>query len=279
MPTRVNQRRPYSGFDKVFGRRTSNQAFPAVEVHGDGGFGLAVSGQFRGSNNLSDRYELMWRAGERGHPCINADMASGTEATREPADPNFEVLGTNSTSALSTFNAAGGITFTTAATSGDQMILAPHLDTAQSAWAQTTWSTAKQLVWQALISSPATITSNVYWAGLKLTNTSVVATDDDQCFFRYAAATASGKWQCVYSIAGTDVTVTTDITVAASTKYYLRIELDSARVPYFYINGVLVATGTALTSGGLIPYIGVQTATTAARALNIYGQSISQTAV
>ena len=48
--------------------------------------------------------------------------------------------------------------------------------------------------------------------------------------------------------------------MVASTFYHLRITMDSSRVPRYYINGVLVETGSALTNtlDTLIPYIGVQ---------------------
>ena len=135
-------------------------------------------------SQLAGRYELRWVAGQRGKPSINADILSTTEAVREIADPDFEVLGTNGTSALSTKYAEGGITFTTATADNDQMILVPHLDANQSNWTGVTWGTDKQVEWECEITIPV-LTALTVWAGLKLTNTSVVATDDDQAFFRY----------------------------------------------------------------------------------------------
>lgn len=222
----------------------------------------------------SERYELKWSAGEDGHPGINADLASGTEATREPVSRSFEVLGTNGTSALSTYYAEGGITFTTAGANDDQMILLPHLDTKQTAWSQVTWGTDKQTEWACNISTAASVALVTLWAGLKLTNTSVVATDNDQAFFR---VTAAGNWSAIYSIGGTDTTVDTGVAVAASTKYRLGIAIDSSRIARFYINDELVATSTALTDAtDLIPYIGVHANTGSAKAMNIHFQSISR---
>jgi hypothetical protein len=240
---------------------------------------LALSGDYTltGFNALSSRYELSWTAGRQGKPGINADIQNAAEATRMVADPQFEVLGTNGTSALSTYYAEGGITFTTAGADNDQMILVPHLDTNQSAWEQVTWGTDQETVWECALRTTATITSMTIWAGLKLTNTSVTATDNDQAFFRYAAATNSGKWQAIHSIGGTDTATDTDITVAASTTYRLRVAIDSSRIARFYINGTLVSTSTALTDAtDLKPYIGVQANTGAARAVNIIGQAISR---
>ena len=231
----------------------------------------------------SERYELYWVAGSQGHPGLNADLASGTEATREPVDRNFEVLGVNMTSALSTYYAEGGITLTTAGADGDEAILLPHLDTKQSGWAQTTWGTDRQVEWEAHLQSGANITNAITWAGLKLTNTEVLATDADQVFFRYEDDVSSGALIAVYSIGGTDTSVNTGITWAVSTKYRLRIAIDSSRIARFYVGiaggaMTLVATSTALTDAiDLIPYIGVAAdGAAAAKAITVFHQSISR---
>lgn len=231
------------------------------------------------SNNLlSARFELKWIAGQRGKPGINADMASGTEATREIADPDFELLGTNAVSTTSAYYAEGGIVLTSTTGATDSVILLPHLDTSQTAWANITWGTDKQTEWECFIGTDATITNEVIWAGLKLTNTDVTATDADQVFFRYAPATNSGKWQAIYSIGGTDTETDAGVTVAVSTNYHLKVTIDSSRIARMYINGVLVNTSTALTNTtDFIPYIGVLNSTGAAHAVRVFGQSISRT--
>lgn len=229
-----------------------------------------------GFNRISPRFELKWVAGQRGKPSLNADIQNAAEGTRMIADPDFEILGTNSTSALSTFYAEGGILLTTAGADHDQMIVLPHLDANQSAWTQVTWGTDQEAQWECELKSHATITTVVYWAGLKLTNTSVTATDNEQAFFRFQPS-VSANWQAIYSIGGVDTAVDTGVVVAASTTYHLRVQIDSSRIAKFYINGVLVATSTALTAGDLIPYIGVQAeGVGAARALYVRGQSISR---
>lgn len=230
----------------------------------------------RGFNALSTRYELRWIAGARGKPGINADILDTTEATREIADPDFEVLGTNAVSSTTAIGTAGGVVFTTTTGSADQVILVGHLDANQSAWGTVLWPTSKEIVWECLIATPATITTMTIWAGLKLTNTSTTATDNEQAFFRFQPSVNSGEWQAIYSIGGVDTEGDTNIAVTASTAYHLKITVDSSRVARFYINGALVGTSTALTSGNLIPYIGVETGTTAARSLTIYGQSMSR---
>lgn len=231
------------------------------------------------SGVVSERYALSWIAGARGKPGINADIQSATEAVREIADPMFEVLGTNGVSASTAINAEGGVTLTTAGASADQVIIAPHLDASQTGWSAVTWGTDKRTEWECRIRTGASIADAVIWAGLKLTNTSVTATDAEQAFFRFATATNSGKFQAVYSIGGTDVEADTGVTVAVSTAYHLRIAIDASRIPRFYVNGALVATGTALTDAtDLIPYIGVQASAAAAKVLVVQGQAISRIA-
>lgn len=228
---------------------------------------------------ITSRYALRWTAGQRGKPGVNGDILSATEATREIADPDFELLGTNAVSGSSAFAAEGGIRLTTAGASADQVILAPHLDANQSAWTQVTWGTDKATEWECRIVTGASIADAIIWAGLKLTNTPVVATDNDQAFFRYEAGVNDGEWQAVSSIGGTDTAADTGVVVAVSTAYHLRIAIDAARIARFYVNGVLVATTTALTNAvDLIPYIGVQSAAVAAKVLDVQGQAISRNA-
>lgn len=226
---------------------------------------------------LSRRFELKWVAGQRGKPAINADIQDTAEATRMIADPDFEILGTNAVSSCSAFNAEGGVKYTTTTGANDQVIQAPHLDANQSAWKQITWGTDQETAWEAHIKTGSAITLTTIWAGLKLTNTSVSATDDDQVFFRYDSATNSGKWQVIASIGGTDVTTDTGITVVLSTEYHLRITIDSSRIARCYVNGQLVYTSGALTDAvDLIPYIGVQTTTTAAKHIIAFGEAIGR---
>ena len=55
---------------------------------------------------------------------------------------NFEVLGTNMTTALATRNATvAAVTLTTAGADEDQAILCPHLDSGQAAWTGVKWGT------------------------------------------------------------------------------------------------------------------------------------------
>lgn len=227
------------------------------------------------------RYRLEWTAGQRGKPSLNADIQNAAEATREIADPDFEVLGTNASSDDVTFYAEGGILVETDGADGDEVIVLPHLDANQSAWAQVTWGTDRELVWECFIGSTANVTNAIIWAGLKLTNTEVVATDNDQVFFRYEDDVNSGEWQAIESIGGTDTATDTNVAAAINTRYHLQIIVDNGRIARFYLNGSLVRTSSALTDAtDLIPYIGVAAdGAAAAKSLRIYGQTIERNAV
>lgn len=224
------------------------------------------------------RVELLWVAGARGKPSLNADIQNAAEATRMIADPDFELLGTNASSDDSSFNAEGGITLETDGADADQVILLPHLDANQSAWTQFTWGTDQQVRWSCQFATEANITNAIIWAGLKVTNTPVTATDDNQCFFRYEDDNNDGEWEAVASIGGTDVETDTGIAVAVNTVYTLNIDIDKSRKARMYINGTLVYTSAPLTDAtDLIPYIGVMAdGAAAAKAITPRWQKISR---
>jgi hypothetical protein len=230
-------------------------------------------------DGLSDRYYLKWIAGANGKPGINADILNSSEAVRMLADRDFEVLGTNATTAEVTYNAEGGLKLTT---KGDadptQTIILPHLDTTQTAWASVTWGTDREVRWEAKIKTGSAITSTIIWAGLKLTNTNVTATDANQVFFRYQNGVNSGKWQAINSIGDSDTSTDTGITVAVDTEYHMKIIIASDRTAKFYLNGVLEDTSSALTdTTDFIPYIGIaNSGASAAKHMYVHGQVISR---
>src|SRR3990167_2044680 len=235
------------------------------------GQGNAV--EIRGLNMAPDRYELTERFLRA--PKINADINSATEATREIANPDFEILGTNATSDDSIHYAEGGILIETDGGAADQVIVLPHLDADQSAWNKITWGTDQSTRWEAVIQTTASVAALEIWAGLKLTNTRTIATDADQVFFIFnpAAGASPTPWHTVYSIGGTDTEAGVGSAVAADTTYHLVIDIDSSRIARFYINGTLVTTSTALTTAvDLIPYIGVE-GDAAAKSLRIFKQA------
>ena len=232
----------------------------------------------------------------------DADDASAL-ALYTLANKDFEVLGTNMTSALSTFNAtAAGITLTTAGADQDQAIVLPHLDSNQTAWTNTKWGTENQTHWECSINTNA-IDNQKLWAGLKLTNDQLVATDDDQAYFKFQTDATNSesftdftKWHFIHSIGGTDFISQLPITVAANTIYHLKIEIDADRKLSIFVDGVqynITSTsgstgGTAVTSGttksgaltddvDFIPYIGIEAGAAAAEAVDVHYQCISRT--
>ena len=211
------------------------------------------------------------------------------------------------TTALTTFpGTQAGILMTTAGADQDQAILLPHLDTNQSAWSKVLYGTENQVEWECSISLPALDNQKV-WAGMKLTNDQLVATDANQVFFKYQtdatnseAFTDFAKWHFVHSIGGTDYISRLPITVAADTQYHFKIKIDSDRKATIFVNGIQYnVTETSGSTGGtavtavqpgkqvvttaaltddvdLIPYIGIEAGAAAAEAVNVHYQSISR---
>ena len=236
----------------------------------------------------------------------DADSASAL-AAYVIANRDFETLGTNMTTALTTFpGTSAGIKMTTAGADQDQAILLPHLDTDMSAWSKVLWGTENQVEWECSIMLPALDNQKV-WAGLKLTNDQLVATDDDQIFFKFQsdatnseAFTTFANWHLVHSIGGTDYISKLPIAVAANTPYHLKIAIDSDRKATCFVNGVQYnITSTAGSTGGtavtaveagkaatksaaltndvdLIPYIGIEAGAAAAEAIDVHWTSISR---
>ncbi len=236
----------------------------------------------------------------------DADSASAL-AAYVIANRDFETLGTNMTTALTTFSAThGGILMTTAGADQDQAILLPHLDTNQTAWSGTKWGTENSVEWECSISLPA-IDNQKVWAGLKLTNDQLVATDTNQIFFKFQTDATNSEafsdysyWHLVHSIGGTDYISQIPVTVAADTPYHLKIAIDSDRKATCFINGVQYnVTSTSGSTGGtavtavqpgvaaaktaaltndidFIPYIGIEAGAAAAEAINVHYQSISR---
>ena len=246
-------------------------------------------------------------------PGINGDLASTTESTNTPVNRSFEILGTNHTSALATYSSTvAGMTITTAGADQDRMIVAPHLDTKQGAWANTKWGTENQVHWECGIRTSSAIDNQKIWAGLKLTNDQLPQTDANQAYFYFATDATNGQALSTYtplyfihSVAGTDYLTNTGITVAASTNYHLKIKFDSDRKMEIFVNGVQYGvtqtaattfdgstsvTGTtqadiddktqksvAMTDDiDLIPYIGIEAGDGAAAALDVQFEAISR---
>lgn len=216
-------------------------------------------------------------------PQLNAtiDQVYTVEAARA-CYKHLELLGTNATAADVTFLPGGGIRCETVGADADGDIILAHLDAGPvTALAGIGWSTARRPLFMAnLVSGPdaADVTSCILWAGWKLTNTHVTATDADQCFFRFEDDVNGGRWQAVTSVANSDSAIDTGITVRSATNYRLVIDVDINRVPRFYVNGALVSTGAAMTSLATLEfYIGVEADGAAeAKQLDIRNFMVSQ---
>lgn len=224
-------------------------------------------------------------------PALNAaiatayDNADATNATntaittaRVVANKQFEILGTNASADDITFDATNAaLLLTTDGADNDQIIILPHLDTNQTAWSGVKWGTENEVIWEGSIKTGATVATVLIWAGLKLTNTPVIATDADQVFFRYSTDDSDAGWVVESSIGGTDTAKASGVTCAADTTYRFRIEIDSSRKAHCYINDKLVEVTTALTNDvDFIPYIGLQSLSTAADTLLVNYQKISR---
>lgn len=223
-------------------------------------------------------------------PALSTDTILTTTPTtttflaERKANKHFELLGTNEVSSDCTLCTTGGFNLTTHGGSTDSAIVLPHLTAGYSPWTTTLWNTAKRPAWEATVRSGSVITLAKYWAGLKLTNTPTLTTDNDYVCFTYSTAVGGGIWQMSYGIANTDYvyTVPTSIVaaVAASTIYNLRIEVNSDRTFMGYINGKPIANvpfGALTSLTTFIPYIGVISLTDAvAKTIEVKNITLSQ---
>lgn len=280
-------------YQKVISNR-GQEAFPALEVQGDLRLNRYLPGRPTGFNAIPHRLELREDFAASGLVQLNAvtDAPAGntynTAATiaMYTANKNFELLGSNAVSADVTRNAEGWQDFATHGGGTDSAILVPHLNSEQSPFTTNTWGTDQETIAEWDIMTGASIGNNVViYAKLGLTNVGVVATDNDKVMFRYTSGNSSGQWECIYSIGDVDTTIASGVTVAASTRYHLKIVIDDSRIPYFYITvgnpstnaSKLVATGTALTDAtDFIPYCGILEASAAAKHLLIGSFAISR---
>lgn len=232
----------------------------------------------------------------------NTAGVTNIRITEKVANKDFEVLGTNMTTALVTFpndENSCGININTAGADNDQAILLPHLDTNQTAWSGCKWNTSKEVEWDCAIKTSDNISDICVWAGLKLTNTATIATDAHQAYFIYATnddlgtLTTNGNLHFVYSVGGNDYITDLGLAVAVSTIYRLKIKMDSSRKVSIFVNeaqygvfntanrnGDTVSDTTqkslALTSGNLIPYIGVQALAASAKNIDVCYEKISR---
>lgn len=232
-----------------------------------------------GMEIIGNRIVLTKVFGGRGKPGINADILNTSEAVRMISDPDFEVLGGGGSSDDVTINADGGVLLTTDGTDGNGVFLLPHLDANQTAWTGLNWSTDEETEYECWFKMGAAITTRIVWAGLKLTNTDVITTDDDSVYIRYEDGVNSAKWQGNISAGGTDSTVDTGIAAAADQIMHMKVAFDAAEVCHLFINGreVQAVSFAGNTTDLLIPYVAVEEdGASAAATLIVYGCKISR---
>ncbi len=236
-----------------------------------------------------------------------SSVAAAEAVATNVANRNFSYIANNGTPSVA-FSADGGITLTTAGSSGNDIIVHPQLSTNQTRLSTIQWATNKSPRFECFIRTPATITSYAMWAGFKLTNTDALATDADAVFYKFTTTADSGGSATNLTVciarAGTKVVTILPIVVTASTLYRLTLSVNAqrqvfARVatsfqpkdttgtavpstnPEFSsksfrlipgVDGVTGADNTAVLTNSitaLIPYVGVKTLTGSARALDL----------
>ena len=205
-------------------------------------------------------------------PLLNASIGVLTNL-------NWELSGTNAADANITHTAGTRMTNLKAHTaSADQAAVVPHLDTKGTGLATWNWDTSKQIAMEWSIKTAAAITSQTIWGGFVLTNAAAYDANADNDAFRidYEPATNSSKWRVTYSVANTDYTFDTNVTVAASTRYTFQISVDSDRKVNVYL-GVGDSelqhrhkSANALTADiALIPTVGIQADTTGSKNMDL----------
>jgi hypothetical protein len=250
---------------------------------------------------------------------MNSDIAS------DSLNKNFELVNNGSgNDPMTNFsckfpkNGVGtGIVIQSFDSAGDNVVIAPHLDTLgdgeeQSQWSGIEFGTDNEVEWECSISLPVGSNNSAkHWAGLKLTNVSTISTDSTQAFFKYQKSAINGetfsdftKLHFVYSVSGTDYISQLPIDLSENGSasepngpYHLRIKIDAERKISIFVNGIQynvtttavnAPTGTPVTAGtgkslaladnvNLIPYIGCETEQNVNTSLAIQYQSISKT--
>lgn len=216
-------------------------------------------------------------------PGVNGDLASATEATREPVNRDFEVIGAGAmTSALVTFADGGGATITTDTTVNDQAVITPHLDTKQSAWAQQKWNSDDEVAYETLLEMPATISSGIWLFGFT-ENTTIDASapwvpteDTDYVYIGFDTANDT-NWTLYYGNGDAttpDYAVDLGVTPVASTHYGMQISIDKDRYINAYLSDGLgeythrhKSVAKLTTDIDLKPRVYVETLASAARAV------------
>lgn len=174
-------------------------------------------------------------------------------------DPHFTITGTGTvptpTIAAPAVNGLAGFTLATRTASAADNDEARLFGLTSSQWSRSftpTTTNVHELEFD--IATPAAITEQQIWAGVKLTDTGVLGTDNDQAYFLYDTDATSPvgsttQFTCVVSVGGTDTVTVSGVTVAISTNYNLRIVIARDLKARFYINDALVHTAATAFAG------------------------------
>jgi len=270
----------------------------------NGSLEMTGTGSFRKSTQRIELEEYFKKV-----PAVNATLVIDADADDATALANyviankdFEIVGTDVANATVRFDTGGygGINLITHNSANDQVIVRPHVDTNQTIWNAAQFLTQKQIIWEGAIQSGSSVADASFWAGIKKTNDAAYATDDDQAYFLYSAddtqgaLTTNANLHFIYSVGDTDYITDLGVAVAADTVYRLRIEIDINRQVSVFVNDVQYGLVTSATAGGatqsvattkslamtsgvpLIPFVGVETLTTAAKTIILFYERISR---
>jgi len=215
----------------------------------------------------------------------NAD----SEALAESND-DWILAGTDAVVTDITHNTSGGINLKTNAGGTDQAYLIPNTaSTVDTGLSNILWDTGKRPAVEWCFTTEnavAGISSMTAWCGFTITTPDGynVTADNDQVKVEYVAGANSGNFMIRYSTdtadgsTVVDYSIDTGIAVAINTTYVVKIALDSDRVAWVNIAdaadlgaAVEIPTKYALKDvTTLIPTIGVQDDTTAAKQIAVH---------
>ena len=266
-----------------FARWQESQAYGLANVAG-------LKAALCGVAETPDRFALVERFEQRPLLATAIDPDNPNSPSQAEIDAifaanrNFEVAGTNMTSALATFNVArGGVRLTTAGAENDQAILQPRTNPAGvSRWAAGFSSNLEPVLSRTFSVADWELVS--FKAGLALTSAHNLTTDDDQVALWYDGAVTpedegppvvpefitEPNFRIAYSIAGTDAEIDIGIEPEDGKTYQLDILMDAARRAHVYLNGELVGRTPALAaSKTLLPCLSIQTLEAAAKSIDV----------
>jgi hypothetical protein len=255
-------------------RRLGKLRFGKVQEHHLASAGGIVSGSaFTSHDPHRVYYEEYWLQ----KPGLNALLSSSAGNFPQSANKNWEVLGTNMTTALCTFGtSAAGITVQTAGADNDQCIIFPHADDGQSilsgsaALLRSPFGSQNMPAFETVLKTDAaSIDATSIRAGFNTTAaagaaTLALETDQDAAFFLYAdnddlgTITNNSNWHFV--VAKNDATYVSDlgVTVEAGKLYRLGIYVDKNRRVSAYLNGKQYSITQTSASGGTTTGRGTQ---------------------